>query len=50
MTASPPPSVPPLVQVPRDVRETLELARRGDVREVERAIERINRAPDDHGK
>lgn len=46
MTASPPPSVSPLVQALRDVRETLERARRkgGDVREVEVAIERINHA------
>ena len=43
MTASPLPSVPPLVRALRDVREILERARRTrDVREIEMAIERIN--------
>lgn len=48
MTASPPPPVAPLVQALRDVREILYRAVRkgGDVREVEAAIERINRALD----
>jgi hypothetical protein len=48
MTASPPPLVPPLVSALRDVREILERARHsGDVRDVEQAIERINRALDE---
>lgn len=40
--------MPPLVQALRDVREILYRARRkdGDVRELETAIERINRALD----
>ena len=47
MTASPPPPVPPLMRALRDVRETLERARRKqDLRKVEVAIERINRALD----
>lgn len=50
MTASPPPSVPPLVKALRDVREILERARRtGDRREIEAAIERINAALDRQG-
>ena len=48
MTASPPPSVPPLVKALRDVRELLHRAvREQDFREVEAAIERINAALDD---
>ncbi len=48
MTASPPPSVPPLVRALLDVREILERARRtGDRREIETAIERINSALDE---
>ncbi len=48
MTASPPPSVPPLVRALTDVREILERARRtGDRREIEAAIERINAALDE---
>ena len=47
VTASPPPPVPPLVKALRDVREILERARRtGDRRELETAIERINRVLD----
>lgn len=47
MTASPPPPILPLVQALRDVREFLYRAvRKGDMREVETAIERINRALD----
>ena len=43
MTASPPPTDPPLVRALREVREILERARRtGDRREIETAIERIN--------
>ena len=39
MTASPPPSVPPLVRALLDVREILERARRtGDQREIETAL------------
>ncbi len=50
MTASPPPSVPPLVRALLDVREILERARRtGDRREIETAIERINAALADRG-
>ena len=42
MTASPPPSIPPLVRALTDVREMLERARHtGDRREIEAAIERI---------
>ena len=50
MTASPPPPVPPLVQALRDVREMLYRAvRKGDMREIEAAIERINYALDRQG-
>ncbi len=50
MTASPPPSVPPLKRALIDVREILERARRtGDKREIEQAIERINAVLDDAG-
>ena len=50
MTASPPPSVPPLVRALLDVRDVLEHARRtGDRREIETAVERINAALDDRG-
>jgi len=49
MTASKPKHIPPLEQALRDVREILERARRGDPREIERAIERINRALDPEG-
>jgi hypothetical protein len=48
MTASPPPSVPPLVRALLDVREILERARRtDDRREIETAVERINAALDE---
>ena len=48
MTASRPPSVPPLARALLDVREILERARRtGDRREIEAAIERINAALDE---
>jgi hypothetical protein len=47
MTASAPPPDPPLVRALKEVREILERARRtGDRREIEAAIERINRALD----
>jgi hypothetical protein len=50
MTDSQPPSVPPLVQALRDVRELLEHARRTGGRcEIEMAIERINAALDERG-
>jgi hypothetical protein len=50
MTASPPPSVSPLIRALNDVREILERARRtGDRREIEAAIERINSALDERG-
>ncbi len=48
MTASPPPSLSPLVRALLDVREMLERARRtGDQRENEAAVERINAALDE---
>ena len=47
MTASPHPPVPPLVQALRDVRKILERRRaKQELREVEGAIERINRVLD----
>ncbi len=48
MTASPPPTVPPLARALLDVREILERARRtGDRRVIETAIKRISGALDE---